>query len=318
MSNNLLFLIFSFSLFILSTITICLAPIINGADKGVIFTDWNTQNCKLLEDIYQHDKDEKKYDIDLPEIKAKEKIEKKKISECKRHKVMYGLEYAAFIVDIVLGFICFFLGIIQFIEQGNNFEKTTGILGLLFGIIMAILTIIYIGFSTYIFSNEVAKRDPKYHILYPNKALYKFITDDYYNDFSDKDYADDTDNIYIKFKDLGKEQYNYDSELFHSSTISDSDYSQCHSDQVRGLNNLMSAKTCHYIWYTDDTMFKNDNNDNKYLYDRWLTTLIFGVIITVCGFAMAIFGFLLFKNYNNSYTSALTSDDKPNRIKNEK
>ena len=196
MSNQLLFLIFSFSLFILSTITICLAPIINGADKGVIFKDWNIQNCKLLEDIYQHDNNEKKYDLALQEIKVKEKIEKRKITECKRHKVMYGLEYAAFIIDIIFGFICFFLGIIHFLEQGNYFEKYTGIIGLLFGIIISILTIIYIGFSAYIFNNEVVKRDPKYHVLYQNKAFYKFISDDYYNDYSEKDYNDDTDVIY--------------------------------------------------------------------------------------------------------------------------
>ena len=310
MSNNLLFLIFSFSLFALSTITICLAPIINGADKGVIFKDWNIQNCKLMEDIYQHDKDEKIYASDLQEIKVKEKIEKRKIEECKRHKVMHGLEYASFIVDIVLGFICFFLGIIHFLEPGNNFEKPTGIFGLLFGIIMAILTIIYIGFSTYIFNNEVVKRDPKYHVLYENKAFYKLVSDDYYNDYSDKDYKEDTDVIYIKFKDLGKKQYNYDHELYQTSTISDSYYNQCQKSEISDLDILMSEKTCDYIWYTHNSMLKNDNNDNKYLYDRWLTTIIFGIIITICGIALAIFGFLLFKNSNGS------SDDKPSRIKN--
>ena len=57
-------------------------------------------------------------------------------------------------------------------------------------------------------------------------------------------------------------------------------------------------------------MLKNDNNDNKYLHDRWLTTIIFGVIITVCGIGVAIFGILLFKNVNGS------SEDKPNLIQN--
>ena len=310
MSNNLLFLIFSFSLFVLSTISICLAPIINGADKGVIFKDWNIQNCKLMEDIYQHDKDEKKYAVDLQDVKVEEKIEKRKISECKRHKVMHGLEYASLIVDVVLGFICFFLGIIHFLEPGNNFEKITGILGLLFGIIMAIVTIIYIGFSSYIFSNEVVKRDLKYYVLYENKALYKLISGDYYNDYDEKDYYEDTDVIYIKFKDLGKKQYNYDPELFQASTISDSYYSQCNADQNSDLSGLMANKECDYLWYTHNSMLKNDNNDNKYLYDRWLTTIIFGIIITICGIAMAIFGFLLFKNSNGS------SDDKANLIKN--
>ena len=310
MSNNLLFLIFSFSLFVLSTISICLAPIINGADKGVIFKDWNIQNCKLMEDIYQHDKDEKKYAVDLQDVKVEEKIEKRKISECKRHKVMHGLEYASLIVDVVLGFICFFLGIIHFLEPGNNFEKITGILGLLFGIIMAIVTIIYIGFSSYIFSNEVVKRDLKYYVLYENKALYKLISGDYYNDYDEKDYYEDTDVIYIKFKDLGKKQYNYDPELFQASTISDSYYSQCNADQNSDLSGLMANKECDYLWYTHNSMLKNDNNDNKYLYDRWLTTIIFGIIITICGIAMAIFGFLLFKNSNGS------SDDKTNLINN--
>jgi len=43
-----------------------------------------------------------------------------------------------------------------------------------------------------------------------------------------------------------------------------------------------------------------DSTDNKFLYDRWLTTIIFGVLITVCGLCVGLFGLLLFKNSANS------------------
>ena len=36
--------------------------------------------------------------------------------------------------------------------------------------------------------------------------------------------------------------------------------------------------------------------ENKYLYDRWVTTIIFACFIIACDIGLAIFGFLLFKS----------------------
>ena len=46
----ILFLIFSTCIFVFSIVSICTAPIINGALK---VESWNTLNCKYVEDEYQ-------------------------------------------------------------------------------------------------------------------------------------------------------------------------------------------------------------------------------------------------------------------------
>ena len=40
----------------------------------------------------------------------------------------------------------------------------------------------------------------------------------------------------------------------------------------------------------------SDEVENKYLYDRWVTTLIFACFIIACNIGLAIFGFFLFKS----------------------
>ena len=40
--------------------------------------------------------------------------------------------------------------------------------------------------------------------------------------------------------------------------------------------------------------------ENKYLFDMWVTTIIFTCLICVCAIGLAIFGFLLFKNSDGS------------------
>ena len=39
---------------------------------------------------------------------------------------------------------------------------------------------------------------------------------------------------------------------------------------------------------------------NKYLYDNWVTNIIFGCFIIACNIGLAIFGFLVFKNSDGS------------------
>ena len=47
-----------------------------------------------------------------------------------------------------------------------------------------------------------------------------------------------------------------------------------------------------------------DNIHYKYIYDRWLTALILAVIIFVCDIGLAMFGFLLFTNKQESSSSS--------------
>ena len=310
MKNNLLFLILSGALLALSVITVCLAPIINKINGQYdYFEDWNIGNCQKLDDDYKNYKNHDAYNPEIygDSVKIEEKIVKRRIDECKRHKAMYALEYVAFIVDIVLGFICFVLGLMHFLESGNQFEKTSGMIGLASGIIAAIITIVYVGFSAYIFSNEAIQSSEK---LYPNKAYAHWNGNKYIYDYNeDKSKDEDSDIKYIKYKDLGKKQYNYDSELYQMSidSTNQNEYKNCQVIKSTFANidrsiqrTYLNGQKCEYIW---DTSVKNDSTDNKFLYDRWITTIIFGVFITACGLCLGVFGFLLFKGASDSASS---------------
>ena len=55
---------------------------------------------------------------------------------------------------------------------------------------------------------------------------------------------------------------------------------------------LTTTKDCKYIYLNS----KATGFGNKYLFDRWITTIIFSCLTIVCCIGLAIFGFLLFKS----------------------
>ena len=310
MNKNFLFFVLASALLVLSVITICLAPIINGygnidvsPPNNNVFDSWNVANCQMLDDDYKYDKDRGHYNSQS----AQEKQDKDKIKECKRHKVMHGLEFAALITDIVLGFICTFLGLIHYVEQGKPFETTSGLIGIASGGIATVLTVVYVIYSGIIFNNEPIR---EIEILYENKALFHWDGSKYVYNYEFQKLEKDLDVKFIKYKDLGKKQYNYDSELYQISKDQDSEYSKCNSlsftglyeDDIRGSNtkirySINPEKYCDYFWKGNE---RNDKDINKFLYDRWLTTLILSCLICVCGIGVAIFGFLLFSGKSSS------------------
>ena len=307
MNNNLFFLIISTALLVLSVITVCHAPIINGAvGKNVYMNNWNVANCKLMDDKYKYEKDHDVYNLEEVQGYIDDKIAKRRITECKRHHLMFSFEYVAFIFDVVLGFICFFLGFIHYLEPGNKFEKVSGMIGLISGIIIAVFTIVYVAFSALIFNNEAIQGKS---ILYPNKASYHWNGQKYIHDYDEeKAENEDSDIKFIKFKDLGKKQYNYDSEFYRMSIDSTdkNEYRNCQytptSLDISTQKNYQivdNTKLCEYLWEAGSQPYQR-STDNKFLYDRWLTTIIFGVLITVCGLCVGLFGLLLFKNSPNS------------------
>ena len=306
MNNNLFFLIISTALLVLSVITVCHAPIINGAVGNNHYMDkWSVANCKKMDDDYKHDKDHDVYNLEEVRGYIDDKIAKRRITECKRHHLMFSFEYVAFIFDVVLGFICFFLGFIHYLEPGNKFEKVSGMIGLISGIIIAVFTIVYVAFSAVIFNNEAIQGKS---ILYPNKASYHWNGQKYIHDYDEeKAENEDTDIQLIKFKDLGKKQYNYDSEFYRMTidSANKNEYINCQysltSSDISTQKNYLTdtTKSCEYVWVPGSETYQG-STDNKFLYDRWLTTIIFGVLITVCGLCVGLFGLLLFKNSANS------------------
>ena len=289
------FLVFSAAIVIFSIISICCAPIINGVLTES--SSWKTENCKKESDEYN---DLKKNSGTDDQIKARKKI----LNKCNRHKAMYGLEYSSLILDVVLGFVCVILGLLHYFDVAKPFEKITGIIGLATGVIGFILTLVYICYSGYIFTKETAPDD--YDSGFSNSMI-KLNGD---GAFAEKDgneykclyYKKDKDNsILAKYSDLGKKQYNYEKkrhypedndEFKYCLALANDAYTVCKNSEKFSLSGLTHSWTrdCKYIYLSE----KANGFGNKYLFDRWVTTIIFSCFIIACCIGLAIFGFLLF------------------------
>lgn len=289
MNNKLFFLCCASAVVILSIITIVVAPIINGVIGG----SWGTLNCKQKSDTYDYHKDN-----NIGTEKDLEQ-EKKSVDECNNQKAMYELEYTSLTIDVILGFVCAVLGLLHFFDSAKSFEKYTGLIGLISGAIGIIITIIYVGYSSDIFNNEVALINGNKIIkLYSNRAIYEWDGSKYVPDYDEDKINDDPDIKHIKYKDLGKNQYNYDSDYFKTVRDPDSEIFKCReiTSGINDITRIQKKSDCQYI-YKDN---EETSISNRYIYDRWLTSIIFSVLIAVCACGLALFGFLLFKGGSTS------------------
>ena len=301
MNKSLIFLIIATSILVLSAIVICVSPIINNIEVtqyGWRPSNWRNLNCKIYAD------QEKADGVSLDNM---QKLRRYK-NICYRKKAMYGLENSAFIINIILSFVCADLTLLHYLNIGKDFEKKTGLIGLITGIIGFILTLVYVCFSGYIFTNDPAydrfNTDPipsGLIKLYPNGAKYKWEGDDTNGKYitvneNDKgEYAN-----MLLYKDLGKKQYNYNGDYYETYMkkvpSSSTNINECNINRNYRPSGTLpittSASTkCDYLYYTPVT-----GVENKFIYDRWLTALILSIVIVICNIGLIIFGFLLFKS----------------------
>ena len=289
MNKTLILLLISLAVLVLSVICVTVAPIINNLLGN--FESWGKNNCQYYSYVA-------KYTTELDE---KYKNEKKK-NLCMRQNAMYGLEYTAFIFDLAIGFLCGQLTLLHYFNAGKSFEKTTGLIGLIGGGIGFLITLIYVCFSGYIFNNDVAYRtleddnDTAALIrLYSNGALTNVDgTTVYANEIDD-------DAQYVKYKDLGSEQYNYNKKLYEAYTD---------ANRINCVGSCSSP--CEYCYPNDNfvSSFSLVKTEHKYLYDRWCLSLVLAVIITVLNAGIVVFGLLLFLNKGGD-----SGDAKPVEIK---
>jgi len=300
MNNNLLFLCCGVAFLVFSIIVICTAPIISGLFP--LSRIWNIQICKELSDEYDiYEKNHKN-----PSDSEKNTLETKKrnIHLCRRQNAMYSMEYTSVIFDVILSFICTILGLLHYFDVGKSFEKFSGLIGLISGTICFILTFIYIIYSCYSFNNDIymdlnGNRAEK---LYSNGALYKWEDSKYKLPYDEEESTKKPylELKYIRYKDSGKKQYNYNSKIYKSYKDRDvkNEISNCKYGSPTSITTQMtysdgSSSKCEYIWYDIYSRY-NLNYDRKYLFDKWITSIIFGFLILVCDIGLAIFGFLLF------------------------
>ena len=300
MNNNLFFVLISCVSICFTIIVICNGPVINFE----IFSAY--ENCKQYSDQY----DNAKKTSTLSD--EKKKSYKKEIHKCNRHKAMYGLEYSSLIMDIFFSFVCCLLGFLNYYGVAKGFEKIIGIIGLASGVICFIMTLVYICYSGFIFTNDSSK-------------IGKLDKDGSYAEWKDGKYKctfydeDDKYAVLAKYSDLGKKQYNYNKDNYFLSPTSEklsckitggsnsNEVNPCQDSSSNGEINIPgsflssrpqydSNKDCDKLYYKQ----KNDSIENKYNYDRWVTSIIFGVFVIVCSIGLALFGFLIFKDSGSS------------------
>ena len=250
------------------------------------FSRWGKFICKYYADSA-------KYSDSLDEKFREEKLR----NLCYRQNGMYGLEYSSFIIDLGLGFICAQLALLHYFQIGKSFEKITGLIGLIGGGIAFILTLIYVCFSGYIFTQDAAFKTPENGVgrlekLYSNGAKYKLADKNNQNSNRIYVYSNDKsyDSQYVKYKDLGEKQYNYYKKFYEAyhGLKPGATTPTCTSDTFNSV--------CDYYY----TKGPEDNNKNKYIYDRWCLSLVLAVFITISNIGLLIFGFLIFKSSGDS------------------
>ena len=268
MNKILIFLIISTAIVAFSVITLSSAPLINNTIGGI---GWATDNCQLYAD-----QEELTDNLD-----TKYSLHRKK-TICERRKAMYGLEYASFIFDVISGFLCLLLSFLRYLKIGKGTEKNTGLVGLITGIIGFVLTFIYFVYSAYIFTNDT----PGIEKLFPNGASKKYLSHSGFTTAITAYEGDKGDDAqYIKYNELGQKQYNYDSDY----------YRIYHYNNNRCLDTQSPDSTCEYQYARP-----KEDNENKYIYDKWTNTLVFSFLISICNIGLIVFGILLFKGGEES------------------
>jgi hypothetical protein len=281
MNNKLFFLILSSAMIAFTIISLLTVPIMNG---NICYS--GIGNCQQLVDTYDEKKDS--YDDN------KKKREKLKINECKRENAMHNLEYTSLIFDAIAGSLCCIFGILHYCTD-QNFAKITGIIGLASGGIGFIFTIVYLGYSTYVFNNHHSGLT----LLYDNGAKYKWDGSKYATPWTSEDLDIDEKANYVKYRHVGKKQYNYNSELYKIYLENGQHESQnCNTGSGDPPNTQISG--CDYIWPNNYLSSQTTNYVHKYLYDTWLTSIIFIIFTLLSEIGVAVFGLLLFLNKGES------------------
>ena len=208
-----LFLILSEAIVIFSIICICSGPIINGDVPNA--DSWKLENCQKLADAYKEETN-----------KDQRESYKKQRNKCNRDKALYGIEYSSLIIDVICGFVCTLLGLLHYFDIGKPFEKVTWIIGLATGIIGFVLTLVYIIYSGYIFTNDPYEYSSSF--LYKRDGDWAFAKLENGKGFKCLFYKDkDTNSIFAKYNDLGKKQYNYHKEQTQAYSDMTSKFRSC-------------------------------------------------------------------------------------------
>ena len=322
MNKKLIYFCISSAILLFSILVFFLAPAINGL---IPKKEWNEESCQYYVDTYNGIKHD-----DSPENELLIKEFKRFKDRCYQRKAMIGLEYSAYVLNILFGLVCTFLGFLYFLDIPNisKIGKIIGLIGLVCGIIGFVLTFVYVIESGLVFDSpsskcQLCEADNGYSRTYTfridKKGRYlKYENGRYKCIFYDKD---DVTSLYLKYSDYGNKYLAYFEDYFDyfdgDCHVSNSiDYRYC---QQREEGTVSEPKTdnCDYLFYDYYTINSNlFSNPYKYIYDQWLATLIFSCFIFIFHIGLAVFGFLLFRETNeeNRMPSLVVISDSNKKI----
>ena len=291
MGKGLLFFCCACCILVLTIVNLSVGPIVSGAVSNVsnLFVNIGnigTLNCEKLKDDWDDKKDQPNADDDT--IKYEEEYE---YNACIREKGMHDMEYTAFIFDIVLGFVCGLLGLLHLFDLKKDFVSNTGLIGLICGVIGFALTFVYVVFNGLVYTTVytgVDKRDGDYAFAELSGTK---VTCFYFDAPKNKN------SKYAKISDLGKKQYNYDSD--YSVNIACKCVSPCNLvTQCASQESFDILSTDTYVTNGCKNLYVSEQSNSierKDLSDRFLTTLILSLIVCLANIGLSLFGFLLFR-----------------------
>ena len=330
--KNLIFFCIALGIILLSIFVLNMGPVIKGDVSGNGNYD---KSCKKFEDKYKYSKD--KTIAELSEDGVSTEDHKKMLldllkegkNKCYRDKAMVGLEYACYNFNIIFGFTCAILGLLNYLNIANNIKKNViGLIGLITGVIGFVLTFIYVIYVGIIFNNDVVgKRFETLDYTYGG-GTEKIKSDGSFAEWDDSKHKyvcifydkDNKDKFYIKYSDYRNKHLNYNTKDIYAEEeknyefmtingcIVQPSWSYCKSqDELEGestdtkrpyydssLNTNNKVGECDKLYYFDSTA----NYKRQNIYDRWVTTIVLSYLIFVLHIGLAIFGFLLFKDTN--------------------
>jgi hypothetical protein len=335
--KHLIFLCVATCIFILSVIVLNVAPSINGlVGKGHYdllgnslmnsYSGFADFPCSRYTDEYNDIKDGVTNFAGTQEAKEKylDQLKDGK-SDCLRKKAYIGLEYSAFNIDVIFGFICAILGLLLY--SGNNIGKIVGLIGLASGAVGFVLTFVYIIYSGLVFNNDVVGKtyigtsNPYLNLKLATTsdgAVLEWKDNKYVCIFYDKD---NKDKLYRKYSNYGVKYLNY----YHLNEKDKDEEYYKYTECVSGFGSLdwddckeYDEGTRTYGGFTSKKEITDTNgnkkgecdniylyeisytNEKKKLYDYWVLTIVFGCFIFVLDICLAIFGFLIFKDSSGS------------------
>ena len=273
--KKLIFLCIASAVVIFTVIVINISPAIN-----VIGTGSYDDSCKYFADMHKYAKD-KTY----PTQEAKDKyldFLKKGKAECDSKKAMIGLEYASLNINIVCGFTCALLGLLLYLNAGNNIGAITGLIGLGSGVIAFVLTLVYIIESGIVFTQHVINKNYQNYLNPYNNANVRIDSDGAVLEWDDskKSYVcifykkDNEDSLYRRYSDYGNKYLNYNSDVQFATDkknykyIDDTYSCQYQGNLIRSPGSIVPGASsfyeiCKMLDEKDIQLAYGANNDEK-------------------------------------------------------